>query len=155
MSIAYCLQDYIAEHDLPWDPVRHQASGSCMQSARYAHVAPDRVAKAVVLKGRKKYLVAVIPANRQLDLEELREVLGEEVSLAQERSLSGIFFDCAQGAVPPVGEAYGLATRRDPSLGDRRDVYFAGGDHRTLVHMDGWYFSELMRGARPLHVAVH
>jgi Ala-tRNA(Pro) deacylase len=61
-----------------------------------------------------------------------------------------LFADCDRGAVPPVGEAYGIPTVWDDSLGDLPDVYFEGGDHRTLIHMSGPDFAELMRGARPM-----
>jgi hypothetical protein len=60
MSIAYCLQDYIAGRQFFWDPVEHRPSGSCIEAARLAHVPPDRVAKAVVLRGHAGYLMAVI-----------------------------------------------------------------------------------------------
>ena len=150
MSIAYGVQDYIAEHDLPWEPVPHPASQSCMEAARFAHVPPDRLAKAVVLEDDDGYVLAVIPANCRLDLRELGAALQRDLWLASERELLELFADCAPGAVPPVGEGYGIPTVWDASLGHKPDVYFEGGDHRTLVHMSGPDFCELMRSAHPL-----
>lgn len=155
MSIAYRVQDYIAEHDLPWEPVPHGASASCEEAARLAHVPPDRVAKAVVLEDDGGYFMAVIPADHRLDLDELRDVVGGGLTLASERELEGLFPDCSSGAVPPLGAAYGIPTVWDPRLAGKPDVYFEGGDHRTLVHMDGAMFEELMRSARPLSLALH
>ncbi len=150
MSIAYRVQDYIAERDLPWDPVAHRISNSCIEAARSAHVPPDRLAKAVVLEDRNGYVVAVIAANRRLDLSDVAEQLHRDLSLASERELQELFSDCAPGAVPPVGEAYGIPTIWEESLAEKPDVYFEGGDHHTLVHMSGPCFHELMRSARPL-----
>jgi len=156
MSIAYRLQDYIADRHLTWDPVGHQQSGTCLEAAQLAHVPPDRVAKAVVLKGHSGYLMAVIPANHHLDVKELGEALADELSLVNERILSGLFKDCRPGAVPPVGAAYGICTLWDESLGNRPDVYFEGGDHQTLVHMSGPEFEALMRkGAARLPASCH
>jgi len=147
MSIAYRVQDYIAEQALPWDPVPHRPSHSSMESARLAHVPPDRVAKAVVLEDPYGYVLAVIAAHRRLDLTGIGEALRRDLRLASEPELPELFSDCASGAVPPVGAAYGIPTVWDRSLGEQPDVYFEGGDHRTLVHMSGADFCELMRSA--------
>lgn len=147
MSIAYRVQDYIAEQALCWDPVPHRPSHSSMESAQLAHVPPDRVAKAVLLEDPYGYVLAVIAAHRRLDLPGIGEALRRELRLAREPELTELFSDCELGAVPPVGAAYGIATVWDRSLGDQPDVYFEGGDHRTLVHMSGADFCELMRYA--------
>lgn len=147
MSIANRLQKYIADRQLPWDCVSHQPSGSCMEAAHRAHVPPDRVAKAVVLEGRAGYLMAVIPANHHLDVEDLGEALSDDFALVSEARLGGLFADCRPGAVPPVGAAYGIRTIWDEGLGRRADVYFEAGDHETLVHMRGAEFGALMREA--------
>lgn len=50
--------------------------------------------------------------------------------------------------MPPVGSAYDVPVLLDESLGDVNDVYFEGGDHRTLVHMSGSNFRNLMKDAQ-------
>lgn len=155
MSIAYRVQDYIAEQALPWDPVPHRASHSSLEAAQLAHVPPDAVAKAVVLEDRDGYVLAVLAAHRRLDLPEIGAALQRDLWLASEPQLLELFSDCALGAVPPVGAAYGIPTVWDQSLGDKRDVYFEGGDHCTLVHMSGADFCELMRSAQPLRRELH
>jgi Ala-tRNA(Pro) deacylase len=61
--------------------------------------------------------------------------LGENFALASENELEQLFEDCVAGAVPPVGEAYGLDAVVEPSISGQRDLYFEGGDHATLVHV--------------------
>jgi Ala-tRNA(Pro) deacylase len=155
MTIAYRVQDYIAEHDLPWDPLPHEESHSSRELARLAHVRPDRVAKGVMLEDRDGYVLAVVPADRRVDLSEFDLALHRDLRIAHEFELRKHFSDCALGAVPPVGPAYGVPTVWDESLGEKSDVYFEGGDHHTLVHMSGVAFSELMRSAQPLHRQHH
>jgi Ala-tRNA(Pro) deacylase len=147
MSISNRLQSYISERQLAWDAVSHQPSSSCMEAAHLAHVPPDRVAKAIVLKGNAGYVMAVIPANHHLDVQDLGEAIADDLTLVSERTLGDLFADCQPGAVPPVGAAYGVNTLWDEDLGGRADVYFEGGDHRTLVHMKGADFGALMRKA--------
>ena len=150
MSIPYRVQDFIARRGLPWDPLAHEASTCALDAAHRAHLDPAEVAKAVVLKTPQAFLMAVVPADGSVDIAALERDLGEPVRVASERALDTLLPDCEHGAVPPLGEAYGIPTLWDPALGERRDVYFEGGDHRTLVHLDGAYFAELMRGARML-----
>ena len=150
MSIPYRVQDYLARRGIPWDPLAHEASRCALDAAHLAHVDPGQVAKAVVLETPETFLMAVVPADHRVDLDALSRDLDEPVVVASERALDPLLPDCSPGAVPPLGDAYGLRMLWDPALGDRGDVYFEGGDHRTLVHLDGPYFAELMRGARML-----
>jgi Ala-tRNA(Pro) deacylase len=87
--------------------------------------------------------MAVLPASHQLRLHDLRMELGEGVHLASEEEVEEIFIDCARGAVPPVGECYGLDVIVDNSLNDHSDFYIEGGDHATLVHMTSHEFARL------------
>mgnify|MGYP001416486306 CR=1 FL=1 len=155
MTIAHRVRDYIAERHLAWDAVPHDESKTSIEMARLAHVRPDRVAKAVMLEDCNGYVLAVIGADRRLDLSEFDLALNRDLHLASEFELRTLFSDCAPGAVPPVGPAYGVQTVWDESLGEKPDVYFEGGDHCTMVHMSGAHFSELMRSAQPLHRAYH
>lgn len=150
MSIAYRVQDYIADKGLAWDPVSHRPGASCRETARLAHVPSERVAKAVVLKDADGYVAAVIPGNAHLDLARLGRELGRNLELADETELLRLFPDCQLGAVPPFGAAYGVPTFWATTLSDEPDVYFEGGDRHTLVHMFGVEFGELMRSANAL-----
>jgi Ala-tRNA(Pro) deacylase len=148
MSIACRLYEYIAGRKLVWDPVSHQTSSSSLEAAHLAHVPPDRLAKAVVLrKSQGGCLMAVIPANHRLDVDDLGEALGDDLSLVGEHTLNELFVDCRPGAVPPLGTVYGVSTFWDERLATKPDVYFEGGDHQTLVHMTGTEFDALMRRA--------
>jgi len=155
MTIAYRVQDYIAAYELPWDAVFHRTSGTSAESAHSAFIPEDHVAKAVLLRDEGGYVLAVFSADHYLDLEKFGVMLGRPLELASGRELRLLFPDCLPGAVPPVGQAYGIPTVWDDRLGALSDVWFEGGDHRTLVHMSGADFSELMRSARPLRRYIH
>jgi Ala-tRNA(Pro) deacylase len=155
MSIANHVQDYMAEHGVAWETVRHQPSESSREAARLAHVRPDRIAKAVVLEDDAGYVLAVIGADHRLDVPALSEALHRDLWLASEPEISVLFPDCAPGAVPAVGPAYGISTVWEADLADQPEVYFEGGDHRTLVHMSGTEFYDLMQPARCMPWRFH
>lgn len=119
-----------------------------MQNAQICHISPERVAKAVLLDTTDEYLLAVLPADRRIELSEFRSELGVKPRLADENALTVVFDDCTPGAVPPFGAGYGIPTIVDDSLAAQPDVYFEGGDHASLVHMDHAEFARLTRPAR-------
>lgn len=147
MAVAARVKHYLVEHEIPCAYMDHAPSASCLEAAHRSHVAPAELAKAVVLEDDYGYVVAVIPSDRQLDLAKLRDAMDRDLALASEDEIAGLFPDCERGAVPPTGEAYGIATVWDTSLGERPQVYFESGDHRTLVRMSGSAFTGLMSAA--------
>lgn len=147
MTVAPRLQQYIAGHEIAWEPVEHRTSACGMDSAHRAHVPPGEVAKAVLLEDSYGYVIAVIPADRRLDVGKIGAALDRDLALADETEVSYLFPDCAPGAVPPLGEAYGMTTVWDASLAEKPHVYFEGGDHRTLVRVSGKAFASLMSAA--------
>ena len=124
------------------------ASAASMETAAAAHISGENMAKAVVLKDDKGYLVAVIPATYKLVTGELYDMLGRRLEMAGEDELPGLFGDCDLGAGPPVADGYGIETGCDEGLAKLENVYFEGGDHTSLVRVSGEDFMKLMGDAR-------
>jgi Ala-tRNA(Pro) deacylase len=149
MGLAMKLADYLAAHPVPFDLVAHPHTRSSLQSARSMDLTPGCLIKAVILEDENdRFLMAVLPASRKVDLGELRRCIGHMLRLADEADLRERFCDCEVGAVPPIGNAYGMETIWDDSLMSRPDVYFEAGDHETSVHLKTRDFVGLLEGAR-------
>lgn len=148
MSVAPKLRDYLDTQHVDYEILEHRPTQSAMQSARACQIPAEQLAKAVLLDTRDDYLLAVLPSDRRLDLAELREELGAKPRLADENELTVIFNDCAMGAVPAVGMGYGVATIVDDRLTEQSDIYFEGGDHASLIHVDKSGFRELTKSAQ-------
>lgn len=150
MAIAKQVQDYLRQQEVKFRTLAHPISGSSMESAEKAHVTGDALAKGIVVKDEKDYLLVVLPADYHVDLTLLEQLLKQRVQMAVEDELSRLFPDCEPGAVPPLGQVYGIRTIWDPgsSLGRQDKVYFEAGDHRHLVQVSGQQFHELMATAQ-------
>jgi len=148
MTIAPRLYQLLDEQDASYEVMEHSPTRSSMQTAEICHVPGRQLAKAVLLESDDDYLLAVLPSDRRIQLAELRSELGREPRLVEEDELSVVFDDCASGAVPPLGEGYGLMTIVDDSLRQEPDIYFEAGDHGSLIHVDQAEFARLTRGAR-------
>ena len=147
MSIAPTLARYL-DQTVTYELLFHNPTMSSSRTAQASHVSGDRFAKAVLLRRDGTFLLAVLPASRQLDLSELRAALGADIDLARESEVDAWFADCEHGAVPPVGECYGLDVMVDESIDRAPEVYFEAGDHTTLVHMTQAQFALLTASAR-------
>jgi Ala-tRNA(Pro) deacylase len=148
MTIARTLQDYIAGMGIPYDTVAHHRTSTTSQTALATHVPSRRLAKSVLLHHEMGYALAVVPSSHRVELSTLQDVLDKRMGLASEDEVGQLFNDCDIGAVPPVGAAYQVPVILDESFGEAGDVYFEGGDHRTLVRVTGADFRTLLQGAR-------
>lgn len=144
MSIAYRVENYLIEHDVPYDVVAHPHTATSLETAEMAHVPGDRIAKTVVLEDDQGYLMAVVPASCRIDLGELHRQMNRNLGLATEPELNSLFDDCELGAVPPVGLAYGIETIVDDSLAEQSEIYFEAGDHECLIRVSGEGFDSIM-----------
>ncbi len=144
MGIAITLQQYLNNNGVPYDFLVHDRTGTSIRSAEASQIRGDSLAKAVVLRRRDGYILAVLPASRQVKLDEIGGWLRQPIGLATEEEVTSLFPDCEPGAVPPIAAAYGLKSLVDESLEAQPHIYFEAGDHRTLVHVSGAQFHKLM-----------
>ncbi|CAM5195743.1 aminoacyl-tRNA deacylase [Bosea thiooxidans] len=148
MTIAKKLQSYIDGRGIAYDTVAHNRTATSGQTAQAAHIPGRKLAKSVVVHHETGYVLAVVPSTHRIELSRLQDVMAKRLGLASEDEIGSLFSDCDIGAVPPVGSAYDVPVILDESLGDAQEVYFEGGDHRTLVHVSGADFLNLMKDAR-------
>jgi Ala-tRNA(Pro) deacylase len=147
MAIAPTFQRYLDRH-VTYDVIVHEPTMSSMRTAHACHILGDRLAKAVVLRDDSGYMLAVLPASHHIRMRDLRLQFGKDVDLASEREIDELFPDCAHGAVPLIGECYGLDTVIDDAIDEQDEVYLEAGDHTTLVHITHAQFAKLTADAR-------
>ena len=147
MSIAATVGDALAFEEIDFKILRHAAVARPAEAAAQAGIAPERVAKAVLLKDPHGYLLTVVPATRALDIEVLRTELHRHLTIAEDQDLDELFFDCVVGSVPPIGPWYRVPTVVDSSLKEQPDIYFEAGDDDSLVHVTETSFERLLDGA--------
>jgi len=152
MNIAPSLQRYLAAQDVDYEVIAHSRTQSSSGTAHAAHVPGLRLAKAVVVKDKSGYVVAVLAASHLVDMPQLGSALGRDaLELASEDELKALFADCAPGAVPPLGAVYGLPMVVEETLAAQSDVFFEAGDHEHLIHVTREGFMRLTADAPLAH----
>ncbi|MBI2382692.1 MAG: YbaK/EbsC family protein [Gammaproteobacteria bacterium] len=148
MGIAITLREYLDQTGVPYDVLPHPYTPTSRRAAESAHIPPSQMAKSVMLEDDRGYVMAVVPATNRVELANLEKQLGRRLMLATERELDDVFGDCAKGAIPAIGQPYGVDVVWDDALSECSDVYFEAGDHEDLVHLRGKDFRSLMGQAR-------
>lgn len=148
MAIAITLKQYLSDNDIEYDTLTHSYTLSSTKTAQASHIPGSRIAKAVLLKKEDDYLLAVLPASNHIRFDDIESLLDRNVRMATEEEIETMFGDCELGAIPPIGKAYGLDVLMDDSLSGNEDVYFEGGDHATLIHVDAGQFGKMMGSAQ-------
>lgn len=146
MAIASTIHDYMVRQGLRYDVVGHPHSHSSMETAQLAHIPGSRLAKSVVLEDDQGYLLAVLPSTQHVRLGLLSKELNRKLRLATEEELGSLFADCERGAIPPLGQLYGMWTVMDDSLANQPEIYFEAGDHEKLIRMSHDEFMMMMDG---------
>ena len=96
------------------DFTRHANAYRARELAVAEHVPPSTAAKSVVFCADKSYGIALMPADRELDLEELADHLGvSKIRLATESEVAKLGADSEVGAMPPFGALFNLPVYMD------------------------------------------
>lgn len=154
MAIALTLERYLDARNVEYDVIPHAPTYSSLETVETCRIPGSRLAKGVLLRDEVGYALAVLPASHHIRLAELRRQFGDDVGLASADEVEDLFQDCARGAVPAVGECYGLDMVVDESIGEQPEIYFEGGDH-ALVRVSRRHFADLTTGARHGRFSVH
>lgn len=144
MSVAPKIEFHLSRTGVEYDLINHPKSSTSLESARTANIPSHQLAKAVITHNGENYRLCVIPANHRLVSSWLDEHLGKHYSLVKESEMDQLFEDCEVGAIPALGQVYGLPVTWDASLQDKSDIYFESGDHRNLIHVSHGAFMQLM-----------
>lgn len=154
MAIALTLQKFLEGRGVSYDVLPHDRTLRSSSTAEVSGIPNCNLAKGVLIKRKDGYMLAVVPASNHVQLDELGSWLKQPVGLATEAEVAKVFSDCDLGAVPPVGGAYGVQAVMDDALEGFHDIYFEAGDHRTLVHVTGRQFHDLMADVPRAHISA-
>jgi len=148
MKMSRQLLEYLDQSGVRYRVRAHEPSQTSAQCARRAHILPHHLAKTVMLEDEAGYLMAVVPADRKVNIGTLARMLDRHaLHLADEARFARVFPDCDPGAVPPVGMAWGIDMVVDDALESSDVVYLEAGDHETLLQLTHEDFLMLMREA--------
>jgi len=149
------LIDKLHKHQLAYETIHHPYSITSLNTAHTSHIPAQKLVKPVILHDRQGYLMALVPSNTYVYLDELNTVLNRQMTLVSEAEVSVLFSDCDCGAIPPIGDVYDMKTIVDNSLIECTDVYMEAGNHTDVLHLSGDAFHSLTKNMQHADITVH
>ena len=139
------LKDFLDKENVRYVSTYHSLVYTAQEVAEAVHVKGKEMAKTVMIKLDGKMAMAVLPANRKIILQDLREVTGcDEVKFASEEEFREKFPGCETGAMPPFGNLYGLPVYVDAHLAREPELVFQAGNHQEAVRVHWADFERLV-----------
>jgi len=140
------LRRFLDNNNAHYTHTVHSLAYTAREVAAAEHLPAREVAKIVVIHVDNGYHMLVVPANKLVDFQEIREVLGfSHARMVPETELSRLFPDCELGAMPPFGNLYDMPVYLDSGLAAEEMITFNAGTHRDVVHMHTADFLKLVR----------
>jgi Ala-tRNA(Pro) deacylase len=132
------LVDWLRRRGIDHEMHEHPETFTAASTARAEGVDARTFAKVVGVEtddGRAALLV--VDAPDRVDLRKAGEVLGaKEVRLLTESEMAARAPDCDAGAMPAVGDLFGLPMLADFAIKDAAEISFNAGTHRVSVRVD-------------------
>jgi Ala-tRNA(Pro) deacylase len=128
--------EYLDQSNAHYSVSEHAPTFSAQVMAAEEHEKGQYVAKPVIVKADGKYVMCVLAAPDKVIFDKLRDYLrADDVLLASEEEIRGLFPDCEEGAEPPFGRLYGVRTIMDCGLEDDDHIVFQAGSHKQAIRM--------------------
>ena len=144
MNMSNCLKLYLERHQINYQLVPHRYTDTAFNAAKSAHITTACMLKGVLLHDEDGYLMAAIPADKEVDIDKINSNSCRHLTLTPEETLGCVLNDCKKGAVPALGEAFGIPTIWDENLAYQPGFYIESGNHEELIMLNYLDFMSLM-----------
>ncbi|MCX6922110.1 MAG: YbaK/EbsC family protein [Verrucomicrobia bacterium] len=140
------LKEFLDKEHIKYISIVHSPAYTAQEVAASAHITGRELAKTVIVQLDGEMAMAVLPANRKIILQDLREVTGsDQVKFVAEEDFKKKFPDCETGAMPPFGNLYGMEVYVAAALGDNLDMAFNAGSHTEVIKLAYADFDRLVK----------
>lgn len=130
------LIKFLDDNRVKYITITHSQAFTSQQIAASAHIKGKDLAKTVIIVVNNRLGMAVLPANKHVDFQLIRELTGSsDARLAQEQEFKELFPDCELGAMPPFGNLYGMDVFVSDGLECEETISFNAGNHAELIQL--------------------
>jgi Ala-tRNA(Pro) deacylase len=140
------LKEFLDKENIKYVSIVHSPAYTAQEVAASAHITGRELAKTVIVQLDGEMAMAVLPANRKIILQDLREATGsDQVKFVAEDDFKKKFPDCETGAMPPFGNLYGMQVFAAASLANNAEIAFNAGSHTEIIKLAYKDFERLVQ----------
>lgn len=146
MPVPVAVQTFLARSGQPFEAFHHARAFTAQEEAAVTHTPGRQLAKTVVCLLDDEPILAVVPADRVIDIERLRQIAGARTArLASEREFAWMYPECEVGAMPPFGPMFHQRVFADRSLARMPDIVFHAGTHVDSIRTTFRAFENMVK----------
>jgi Ala-tRNA(Pro) deacylase len=126
--------EYLEAKEIPFEVLEHDRAVTALEEALTLDLDPHVVVKTLLVDTRWGRVLAVIPGDRRIDMQMLREAVGDHFAhLASEVELIGVYPKLELGTLPPLGRLLELPTFVEGDVMRHEWVVFPAGSQTEAV----------------------
>jgi len=130
------LKEFLDQEGVKYVTISHSPAYTAQEVAQSVHVKGRDFAKTVIVDLDGKLAMAVLPADRKIVLQDLRDVTGSDrVRFASEEAFQQRFPGCETGAMPPFGNLFGMEVFVSDALAVEDEIAFNAGTHTEVIKL--------------------
>ncbi len=130
------LKEFLDQQGVKYVTISHSPAYTSQEVAELAHVKGRNFAKTIIVELDGQMAMAVLPANRKIVLQDLRDVTGcDRVKFASEDVFQSRFPGCETGAMPPFGNLFAMEVFVAESLAMEEEIAFNAGTHSEVIKL--------------------
>jgi prolyl-tRNA editing enzyme YbaK/EbsC (Cys-tRNA(Pro) deacylase) len=154
MAILKSLQNLLARNKVKYEVIDHKKVYTAMDSAETQRIKPQEVVKTLVMRvNPKKCVLALIPANKNLDKKKFLKEVNKWLKKEEGKAVKAVEFAKEAwmkknikgkvGATVPLGSLSKMSTFIDRSLLKNKNLIINTGDYQKSIKLATKKFSEL------------
>ncbi|MFA6096419.1 MAG: YbaK/EbsC family protein [Candidatus Paceibacterota bacterium] len=154
MAILKDLQKLLEKNKVKHEVIDHRTVFTALDNAKTQHIDPKEVVKTLVMKiDAKRHILALIPANKNLDKKKLLKEVNKWLKKKGEKTVKAVEFAKENwmrknlkgkvGATIPLGSLNKMTAFIDKSLLKNKNLVINSGDYERSVKMATKKFIEI------------
>lgn len=137
MSIPRTLLKLLKKCKIKYEILEHKTVYTAFDKAQTLKLPEKIIGKTLVIKKDKDLVLALIPANCNLDLKKFKTVAkGKKIELASEKLIKNKLKKAKVGAIPPFGVLWKIPTFVDKKLMKEKEIILNGGDYNVSIKIN-------------------
>jgi Ala-tRNA(Pro) deacylase len=135
MAVPKKVLSYLDKKGLKYDVVKHKKVFTAFDLSKTLKEKMDQIAKTLLVKTDKKYVLVTLPASYRLDLDKVKKYLrAKSVALAKELHMEKVL-KVKPGALTPFGALHKLEVLMDKTLLKAGKVLVGAGSYTESLRL--------------------
>jgi Ala-tRNA(Pro) deacylase len=134
MAILKKLEKLLLENKIKHKILQHRKVFTAFDATQTQHLKASEVVKAVLLKGKKDFYMAVLPSGSNCDFKALSKLTNDKVSMAKENDIAKNL-KTKVGLIAPFGSLYKIPVYLDKKLAKNKKLNLPAGSYTESVEI--------------------